>query len=351
MVMFMNSTKAADYKCPSCKAPLLFDPKLGKWKCNYCESVFSLEELENKNVKVEVNDDNVNYDHYICKNCGAEIIAEENTAATFCLYCGNTAIIKERLSGDFKPSKVIPFKKVKKDAVAAFKELKKGRPFLPKAFISEKNIEKITGLYVPFWLFNISCNGDVDATGNKVKTWVVGNTHYTKTDNYRLERNVEASYTLIPIDGSIKFDDAIMNTIEPFDYKELVDFNSAYLSGFLAEKYDFKSEDAYKIAEDRALKSTLDVAKDSMNGFSSVVVTNNSLKALENGVEYALLPVYMVNIKYKDKFYLFAMNGQTGEFIGDMPVDSKKVFFSSVIMFIIVAAIVILISYLIGGNI
>ena len=111
MVMFMNSTKAADYKCPSCKAPLLFDPELGKWKCNYCESVFSLEELENKNVKVEVNDDNVNYDHYICKNCGAEIIAEENTAATFCLYCGNTAIIKERLSGDFKPSKVIPFKK------------------------------------------------------------------------------------------------------------------------------------------------------------------------------------------------------------------------------------------------
>jgi len=350
----MARARAMDHKCPACGAPLLYVTKLAKWKCDYCDSEYTLDDLKKlgviKDEKENKQEENVTYDTYLCKDCGAEIIADENTASTFCLYCGNTAILKNKLSGKFAPDKLIPFKVVKEDAINAFKNLKKGRPLLPKSFVSEKNIEKITGLYVPFWLYDITYEGNVSAKGTKVKSWTVGDTHYTKTDTYRIERDLSVGYKLIPVDGSEKFADDIMNTIEPFDYSELVDYNHAYLSGFLSEKYDVSKENAYKIAKNRSFNSTINEAKSSMRGYSTVNVTGNTLKDTLNNTKYALLPVFMVNVKYKDKYYLFAMNGQTGEFVGNMPVDKFKAFLYTVFIFASIAALIILISFLIFGG-
>lgn len=346
----MIKTRAMDHKCPACGAPLLYVTKLGKWKCDYCGSEYTLEDLKKyeKN-ETSSSEEDVSYDTYLCRDCGAEIIADENTASTFCLYCGNTAILKNKLSGKFAPDKLIPFKVVKEDAINAFKALKKGRPLLPKDFVSEKNIEKITGLYVPFWLYDITYAGTVTAKATRVKSWTVGDTHYTKTDTYNVERDLTASYNQIPVDGSEKFANDIMNTIEPFDYSELKDYNHAYLSGFLAEKYDVDKDKAYEDARMRALNSTINEAKSSMNGYTTVNITGNSLKDSLNDTKYALLPVFMVNVKYKDKYYLFAMNGQTGEFVGNMPLDKGKTVIYTILIFIFVAGLVILISYLLGG--
>ena len=353
----MSKTRAMDHKCPACGAPLLYVTKLAKWKCDFCDSEYTLDDLKKLGVikeEKENKEENVVYDTYLCKDCGAEIIADENTASTFCLYCGNTAILKNKLSGEFKPDLLIPFKVVKEDAINAFKALKKGRPLLPKDFISEKNIEKITGLYVPFWLYDITYNGNVSAKGTKVKSWTVGDTHYTKTDTYKVERDLSVAYKRVPVDGSEKFANDIMNTIEPFDYNELVEYNHAYLSGFLAEKYDVSKEKAYEDAKKRSFNSTISEAKNSMKGYSTINITGNTLKDNINDTKYALLPVFMVNVKYKDKYYLFAMNGQTGEFIGNMPISKGKAFVFAISMFAIVVLIVILISLLLfklsGGS-
>ena len=354
----MARTRAMDHKCPACGAPLLYVTKLAKWKCDYCDTEYTLEELKKLGVVKEEKEDkkeeeNVVYDTYLCKDCGAEIIADENTASTFCLYCGNTAILKNKLSGEFKPDKLIPFKVVKEDAINAFKALKKGRPLLPKDFVSEKNIDKITGLYVPFWLYDITYSGNVTAKGTKVTSWTVGDTHYTKTDTYRVERDLSACYKLVPVDGSEKFANDIMNTIEPFNYDELVDYNHAYLSGFLAEKYDVSKEKAYEDAKKRSFNSTINEAKSSMRGYSSISVTGNTLKDKLDDTKYALLPVFMVNVKYKDKYYLFAMNGQTGEFVGNMPLSVGRVIAYTVSIFLIgalIIAIVSLVIFLMAGG-
>ena len=120
----MARAKAMDHKCPSCGAPLLYVTKLAKWKCDYCDSTYTLDELKKLGVikeEAKKEEDNTIYDTYLCKDCGAEIIADENTASTFCLYCGNTAILKNKLSGKFAPDKLIPFKVVKEDAINALK--------------------------------------------------------------------------------------------------------------------------------------------------------------------------------------------------------------------------------------
>lgn len=341
-----------DSKCLNCGAVIVFDPTLGKWKCDYCGSTFTLEEINKyddaNNTEHNVNKNADTYDAYVnyhCESCGAEIIADENTAATFCVYCGNTAIIKNKLTGEFAPNKIIPFKKTKQLAIDSFKGLSKGRPLMPRTFNSEKNVEKITGVYIPFWLFNVNTSGNLKIEATRDQKWSVGNTHYTRTECYHLFRTCTMDFEKIPVDGSTKFDNDIMNTLEPFNYNEMVDYNHAYLAGFLAEKYDVPSENSFKEAGARALNSTEKKVLHDVRGYSTTRVIKNDLVAKQTKFEYSLFPVWMVNVKYNNKFYTFAMNGQTGEFVGNIPIDGKRALLYTVFIFILVFAIVIAISF------
>lgn len=347
--------KALDHKCPGCKAPIYYVPKLGKWKCEYCSGEYTLKELQkfNNASSIEHNQDihlteenNQVYDAYKCKNCGAEIVADSQTSATFCVYCGNTAILKSKLSGEFKPDLIIPFAKEKEVAIEAFKSLSKGRPFLPKDFNNVENIEKIRGIYIPFWIYDTVISGGVEARGQKVSSWRSGDTHYTKTDYYQMIRHGVAKFKRIPIDGSSRFGDDIMGSIEPFNYNELVPYNHAYLSGFLAERYDIEGDILIGNAVTRAVESTKQFFLRDMVGYGVPVLYNNSLRANNIVKQYALFPVWMVNVKYKDKYYLFAMNGQTGKFIGDMPVDKNKVIKWTIITFLILFLGIIIVSFI-----
>lgn len=349
--------KVLDNKCPSCGAAIHFKPELGKFKCDYCESEYSAEQLKDmdKLKEEEIKESSDSYSDYVnynCPDCGAEIITDSNTAATFCVYCGNTSIIKNRLSGEFAPKYIIPFKMEKDKAIKAFMSLRKGRPLVPKSFVSEKNIEKITGVYIPFWLYNVDVSGTVNAKATKVSSWTVGDTHYTKTDYYSVIRSGNMVYDRVPVDGSTRFNNDMMNSIEPFDYSKLIDYNHAYLSGFLAEKYDVSKDDAFKDAKTRTLNSTREQMLGSMIGYSSKTITSSDLESSISSSEYVLLPVWMVNVKYKDKFYLFAMNGESGKFIGNIPLDKKKAFFVTIFVLIISFLICVGISYLIylGGQ-
>ena len=337
--------KVLDNRCPHCNAPIAYNPTLKKFKCEYCDSEFTAKELKDmeklSKEKVVVENE---YDIYNCPDCGAEIIADKNTAATFCLYCGNYSIIKSRLTGEFAPSKIIPFKKDKEEAIKAFKSLRKGRPLLPDAFSDQRNIEKITGLYIPFWLYDISTNGTLEADCKQIRSWTRGDTHYTKTDTYDVSRSGEMLFEKVPVDGSTRFDNDIMNTIEPFDYSELEDYNHAYLSGFLAEKYDVSESDAFKDAEERSKNSTRMFLDAAISNYTVKVVRNCNVFVTKEKSEYVMLPVWMVNVKFMNKMYLFAMNGQTGEFIGNMPVDKKKAVMWGIFVFVLSFVIVTLIS-------
>ena len=346
--------QALENKCPACNASISFKPKLGKWKCDYCGSEFTLEEMQQheknastkkKNEQTPV-DDFDGYINYKCESCGAEIVADEETAATFCVYCGNTAILKSKLSGKFTPSRIIPFKKEKKEAIECFKNLSKGRPLMPKDFNNEKNIEKLRGIYIPFWLFDINVSGDIVMNGQTVETWTRGDTHYTKTNNFLITRGGTMDFSHIPQDGSTHFDDDMMNSIEPFRFDEMIPYNHAYLSGFYAEKYDVDDEETLKLASTRALNTARNILQDDAKLYASKIITQDHLESKELKNEYVLLPVWMVNVKYNDKMHIFAMNGQTGEFIGNIPLDKTKAFLYAIIIFVILFIICFIGSYI-----
>ena len=355
-----NST-AIDSRCPGCGSKLTFDPKKGKWTCKYCNSEYTIEELETKyksaaskekNKHDDLEEDEGNYFEYNCPDCGAIIVADEQTSATFCVYCGNTAILKNKLAGKFHPTYIIPFKTDVEEAKKAFKNISKGRMFVPKDFNNEENIEKIRGIYIPFWLYNIMYTGDITARGDEVTTWTSGRTHYTRTDTYEMQRKANMTFEKVPVDGSSRFDNDLMNSIEPFNYEGLVDYNHAYLSGFLAEKYDIDEQDSYDDAQKRVINSgEREILSTCHHGFPRII--HNEHNNIVRDFYYVLLPVYMVNVKYMDKYYTFAMNGQTGKFVGNIPLNKAKVVFVSILTFLISFGLIELIIYLCyiwGGN-
>ena len=343
-------------KCPGCGSPLPYDASIGKWKCEACGSVYDAIQVmqmakdSDKDTDTQkmpspptpppynnsvpgappISDytNNTNYqpqpdlDLYRCKNCGAEMVADETTAATFCVYCGSTSILKSRLEGEFRPSRVVPFSKTKEDAVNAFKNLMHKENFVPNDFTRESNIEKITGVYIPFWLYSGTAQGHLRGQLHQVTSWRSGNYRYTKTDIYDVERAGSVGFSGIPADGAKKFDDDTMDSIEPFDLSKLVPFNYAYLSNFLAEKYDVTADEDRERAAGRMRNTIYSHLKSTVGG--ALIGEQKNIREQISNIEYVMLPVYMLNTFWRGKPYIFAMNGQTGKLVGDVPIDKGK---------------------------
>lgn len=343
-----NTQTVLEYKCPCCNAGLTFKPGTQKLTCNYCDNTFDVDTVIAYSESTQSREEAFQWDSsadqdwidaaetglhsFQCPSCGGEIVTEETTAATFCPFCDNPTILSGRLSGVLKPDAVLPFQTTKEDAKAAFLRLCKGKPLLPKFFTSQQRLEKVTGLYVPFWLYD--CAGELDASfrATRVRHWSDSRYDYTKTDHFLLRRTALASFSGIPVDGSMKMDDTFMESIEPFDYCKLETFDTAYLTGFFADKYDVASDSGKERVQQRVRQSLQSEMQATMAGYNGVVPASEHMDISHSKARYVLLPVWMLNTRYGDKIYTFAMNGQTGKMTGTFPISYKRaaVWFSGI---------------------
>ena len=331
------------YKCPCCGGKIEFDSTAQKMKCPYCDTEFELETLKEyddvlssqKPDDMSAVEDPDGHWHegeenglkvYTCKSCGGEIVADETTAATHCPYCGNPVVMSGQLSGDLKPDLVIPFKLDKKAAKEAFSKHLSGKRLLPKVFKSENHIDEIKGIYVPFWLFDADADADIRYRALKIRSWSDSKYDYTETSHFSVVRGGNLSFRNVPADGSSKMPDDLMESIEPFDIGDAVDFQTAYLSGYFADRYDVDSETRRERVAQRMKKSTENAFAGTVNGYSSVNVENSSVRLNSGKAKYALFPVWIMNTTWKDKKFIFAMNGQTGKFVGNLPCDNGAYF-------------------------
>lgn len=333
-----QTTNVMEYKCPCCNAGLVFAGETQQLTCEYCDNTFELDAVKAFN-EPEQEQQEFSWEEqekqewtqaeqeaiqkFQCPSCGGEILTEQTTAATFCPFCGNPTILPGRLADSVRPDGVLPFQTTKEDAKNAFLKLCKGKPLLPRFFTREQQLEKITGMYVPFWLYD--CSGDFSGNyrATRIRTWSDSRYHYTKTDHFLLKRRARAEFQRIPMDASTKMEDAFMESIEPFDYEKLTDFDTAFLSGYLADKYDVPSEKGEPRIRERVNNALEELLQDTLIGYNSVVPTSRNLNVQQGKASYVLLPVWMLNTNYRGKTYTFAMNGQTGKMTGSLPVCPK----------------------------
>ncbi|MCR4722893.1 MAG: hypothetical protein K5629_03880 [Eubacteriales bacterium] len=356
-------SEVLEYKCPCCGGAIQFDTASQQMKCPYCDNIFDLSTLRSYEEEMAKDaGDNMDWgrptDEYIdpsiaegmrvysCQSCGAQIVSDENTAASSCPFCGNPVVMGGQLSGELKPDLVIPFKLDKNQAKQALLNYYKDKKLLPRTFTNQNHIDEIKGVYIPFWLFDADANAHMRYDASTVRRWSDEDFDYTETSHYLVTRSGRATFSNIPVDGDTKFADDLTESIEPFDYSQAVDFQTAYLSGFFADKFNVPAEECVPRANQRARESVEDFFRSTVSGYSSVVPANSSIRLSNGKVKYALLPVWMLTTRYNGTPYTFAMNGQTGKFVGNLPVDKGLYWKGFAIRFAGIAAAVYALSWL-----
>lgn len=359
-------TQVTNYQCPACTGPLHYSAKSGKLECDYCGSSFDVAEIEALYARKEAeaaaakqaadakaeaaqaakaeaaeaaaasggwDTSDLSRDWgaeadglrvYSCPSCGAELICDQSTAATACPYCGNPAIVPGQFSGALRPDYILPFRLSKDDAVQALRAHYKGKPFLPRSFTSVNHIEQIHGVYVPFWLFDGGAEGAASYRASNTNVYETGDYEITETRHYHVVRAGSLAFEKIPVDASSKMPDDHMDSIEPFDYAQLRPFSTAYLPGYLADKYDVTIDDSRDRADTRCRETLAQALRDTVTGYGACVTEREDIALRRGKVHYALLPVWMLSTKWRRQDFLFAMNGQTGKLVGDLPTDRGR---------------------------
>lgn len=310
-------------KCPNCAANIFFNERLGKLVCGSCGGVFEPEGLkpsgriEKRDIE-DAGDEEEDKQEFVCDSCGASVVTDYNTAATFCAFCGSPTLIKRRLSKSFRPDLIIPFKVSKEDAIKNFREWASKLKGVPKEFLSDATLTKITGYYVPFWLIDADCTAVVGGSGKILENEV--------TANFFIGRDITFRVTKVPFDGCAKIPNLLMEAIEPFDYKDLRPYNDMYLPGFYAQRYDQSALDMLDLIKIRIDNYAAGLVKQfSTTDYDEVSVSATGSKAGNFSQLYALMPVWFLNVKYDGAIYSIAVNGQTGEASGNLPIKKSNV--------------------------
>ena len=341
------------YKCPNCDGELVFHPAAQKYKCEYCASAFSQQELAQMKPAAEEEERVPESQEmrgeegvmYHCPSCGAEIVTDQTTAATFCYYCHNPVVLSGRVSGEFLPHKIIPFSIDKEQATEKFLQYAHSKKFVPRAFFNKQQIEKISGVYFPYWMADMDMKGLLQAEGKNIRVWRSGETEYTETKVYHVQRG-----------GNIHLEDITKNALKknslklaegvlPYDVSKVQEFHMGYLSGFLAEKRDLERTDLQTEVTEDAKDFSVRLLRDTVDGYSHLNVRSCQLRTERENWDYMMLPVWTVTYKGRNgKMYYYSMNGQNGKVYGELPVDAGRVGLVGALV-----GLAVLILFLIGG--
>ena len=362
-------------KCPNCGGELIFDPKSQKYKCEYCGSDFALDEIGTEDTKTQetldsaqtagAGSDSESFEEtasgdsegadqttsavvYTCPSCGAQIVTDQTTAATFCYYCHNPVLFSEQLTEEFHPDQIIPFEIDRKQAEQHFLDFVQKKKFVPNAFFQKNQIEKLTGIYFPYWVCDAEVEGSLTAEGNKVRVWVSGDEEFTETRIYRMEREGHVSLREITKHALKKTDNLLAEGVLPYDFSKAAEFRMGYLSGFYAEKRDIERKELEEEVHREVENCTRDLLEDTIHGYNGVHILSDHIRPIREQWKYTLLPVWTVTYKgMNGKMYYYSMNGQNGKTYGELPVDRKKVFLFGALCGGIALVIMLLLGYFI----
>ena len=347
------------FKCPNCDGELVFEPSTQKYECPYCGSNFTQDQMDEmypqeqplrksgtadfdgeKREEEPVKEEEEQSGEavvYTCPSCGAEIITDETTAATFCYYCHNPVVLSGRLSGKYLPGWILPFSIDRKKAEQIFLDAMKKKKFVPNGFFDKKQIELLSGVYFPYWMINWKGRGALEARATKVRVWRRGNTEYTETRHYRLQRSGELEFPAMSRNALRKANKKLVEGIQPYAIQEAKEFSMGYLSGFQAEKRDMEREEFQQSIQEDVKEYGEKLLKATAKGYTTVTVQGFDIQTLQEDWEYALVPAWVITYQGQDqKTYYYAINGQTGKVCGELPIDRKKVGIISGILFAII---------------
>lgn len=334
------SKTVVQHKCPNCGGNVTFDIGTQHMKCPFCSSEFPVVSFASKRAEW-TEQETADIQLYNCTSCGGEVATDATSATAVCPFCDGKLVIAGRVSGKNKPDYIIPFKLDKNAAIIAFKKHLKDKTLLPKVFKSDARICECRGVYIPYFLFSANFRAAAVVRGE-----TGGKRSRTVFFNYE----VDLPFKRLPVDACKNLPNDITESLEPFYFdKDAVPFSTGYLVGYYANIYDADKNDCIRYAARRLAEcAKSEIYKSfSQKGFIYVSTKMKEAYLSDHSSMYALFPVWLIGATWKGKRYTFAMNGQTGKFVGNLPCDRWQAFLKFIAVFAGVLTIGMIITLLI----
>lgn len=340
------------YKCPNCGGYLLFQPDTQRYACEYCLSEFDQAELDaaapDTAAKTTQPSEEAAQEEeallYTCPSCGAQIAADATTAATFCYYCHNPVVLSGRLSGEQMPSQIVPFQITKEEAKERFLSWIRSKTYLPPAFYAPSQIELLSGIYFPYWTLDCTLQADLHAKAFDVRVWRSHDTEYTETKTYAIHRLGKITLQELSRNALSKSQGKMLEGILPFDLKKAQPFRLSFLSGFQAEIKDLEKETFLPDLQEEVDRYAKNLLLDTITTHQNVTTDSYRTYNTEHLWQYVLLPVWILTYRHQNETYYFAMNGQTGEICGRLPIHMRKLCLTCAGIFALTTAVITLLG-------
>ena len=335
--------------CVKCGGKMHFDIESQKMKCLYCGTYAYVSDMDQKSKNAEETmvpadvvgfenndsyekeierklDEGESYEEievtvFTCSQCGAEIVSDDTDAAGFCSFCGSPVTLIGHMSRIRKPDFVIPFTITKEQCEEKYRKELKKKPYVSKEFLKNGGAEKIRGIYIPYWMYEVTYTGPY--------AFIAQEKGYFK---YMISGDLDARIKGFQHDASIQMKDDISEYISPYRMSDVREFSSCYLNGFYADAADIMPgkyrKQAEQIAEEEMIRATkshhplFDISDEQVKFFlDKGMLGTKKVKAY-----MGMLPVWFYSYKLKDgRVSYMVMNGQTGKMFSDAPMNSGKI--------------------------
>ena len=321
-------------KCPNCGGELKYNVGDTSVVCPFCKSTFNPQKLETK-TKFSKERDTFQGKSYNCRECGATLLTFDETAVTFCSYCGSQNVIESKMVKVNNPDYVIPFSITKEDAIQRYKNHLKKALFIPKYMKEEVTVEKFRGIFMPYGIYKTGFKGNNRNVGERYSHRSGDYVYYNK---YAIDATVDVEYDGVSFDLLSKFYDSYSHSI-PFDYNGIKPFNKNYLMGFYADMKDVDSNIYEHTVENITSNNTTSYLTKAVGYYH--YGCNKPIVPLQiEECKTGMFPVYFLAIKdKKGQLHYAVINGQTGKVASDLPIDFKKYVLGTFILAVIIFAI------------
>ncbi len=331
----------ANYKCTACGGNVAFNPTTQKLFCEHCSTEYlNLNQDRKKQLSVD------DYNNYNCLSCGAKLIANKMTIATQCAFCDSNVVLSDKSNTYTQPEYILPFVINKEKAMELFLEFCKKERLTPREITKQSKISRMQGVYLPVWFFSANAESTLQYECSTDEIKVVSAKRIANF--YDVVMRGFGSFNKIPVNASSYVNNRFVESIEPFECDKLAPFDNKYIMGFFADYSDVSADKCFKIAENRIIESVSAVCKKMMKRYAKIKLKNSTSTYTNFEKTNVLVPIWFLNIHYKNKKHCFTINGQTGKIAGVLPMSNiaRKIIYIS--MSALIIAIVTGLSLLTG---
>jgi hypothetical protein len=352
--------------CPACGAQAEWNPTTQKLSCPFCgtESPYhvdretgKVQELDLVTALRDLPDEERGWltakRSVQCQSCKAVMVFEPDRVGQNCEFCGSPALVDyTEIKAPIRPQGILPFKVDANRVRDDIRRWWRSKWFAPGRLARTALVDTLRSIYIPYWTFDaqVHCPWQAEA-GYHYYVTVEG-----RDSQGRPVTRQEQRTRWEPASGAVDhfFDDEavpgtqglpldLLTQVEPFPTKDVVAYDTAFLSGHVVEHYRVVLLDAAARSEEQ-MRATLE-------SLCASEVPGDTHRNLQIYPEYSgrtfkhvLVPVWLLSYNYGAKAFQVIANGYTGQIAGRYPKSIWK------ILLVILAALIVVLTIIAINN-